>query len=84
MMHDAERCQRCQQLIRPGATFCPACGAPLTNRAARNVRNIDHSQRELMERAAEHGSPIPGSGSSSQADVTRLEDATTGDHVTVI
>ena len=61
MMHDAERCQRCQQLIRPGATFCPACGAPLTNRAARNVRNIDHSQRELMERAAAHGSPIPGS-----------------------
>ena len=61
MMHDPERCQRCQQLIRPGATFCPACGAPLTNRAARNVRNIDHSQREQMERAAAHGSPIPGS-----------------------
>jgi DtxR family Mn-dependent transcriptional regulator len=31
-----------------------------------------------------HGSPIPGSGSSSQADVTRLEDAITGDHVTVV
>ncbi|MBP1137040.1 putative RDD family membrane protein YckC [Arthrobacter sp. PvP023] len=61
MTHDAERCQRCQQLIRPGATFCPACGAPLSNRAARNDRNIDHSQRELMERAAAHGSPIPGS-----------------------
>ncbi|KIS28130.1 transporter [Arthrobacter sp. SPG23] len=61
MTHDAERCQRCQQLIRPGATFCPACGAPLSNRAARNSRNIDHSQWELMERAAAHGSRIPGS-----------------------
>lgn len=73
MMHDPERCQRCQQLIRPGATFCPACGAPLTNRAARNVRNIDHSQRELMERAAAHGSPIPGSIPVAQAgaDATR-------------
>ena len=61
MTHDAERCQRCQQLIRPGAAFCPSCGAPLSNRAARNERNIDHSQRELMERAAAHGGPIPGS-----------------------
>jgi uncharacterized RDD family membrane protein YckC len=61
MTHDAERCQRCQQLIRPGATFCPACGAPLTNRAARNVRNIDHSQKELMARAAARSGPIPGS-----------------------
>lgn len=67
MTHDAERCQRCQQLIRPGATFCPACGAPLSNRAARNDRNIDHSQRELMERAAAHGSPIPGSIPVAQA-----------------
>ncbi|MDR6507390.1 RDD family protein [Arthrobacter oryzae] len=67
MMHDPERCQRCQQLIRPGATFCPACGAPLTNRAARNVRNIDHSQRELMERAAAHGGPIPDSIPVAQA-----------------
>ncbi|QCO97573.1 zinc ribbon domain-containing protein [Arthrobacter sp. 24S4-2] len=61
MTHNTERCQRCQQLIRPGASFCPACGAPLTNRAARNVRNIDHSQKELMDRAAAHGGPIPGS-----------------------
>ena len=60
MTHDAERCQRCQQLIRPGATFCPACGAPLSNRAARNVRNIDHSQRESMERAGQHGGPFAG------------------------
>lgn len=61
MTHDAERCQRCQQLIRPGAAFCPSCGGPLSNRAARNDRNIDHSQRELMERAAAHGGQIPGS-----------------------
>lgn len=67
MTNDAERCQRCQQLIRPGATFCPACGAPLSNRAARNERNIDHSQRELMERAAAQGSPIPGSIPVAQA-----------------
>lgn len=67
MTHDAERCQRCQQLIRPGATFCPACGAPLSNRAARNDRNIDHSQRELMARAAAQGSPIPGSIPVAQA-----------------
>ena len=69
MTHDAERCQRCQQLIRPGATFCPACGAPLSNRAARNDRNIDHSQRELMERAAAQGSPFPGSIPVAQARV---------------
>ncbi|MGN8131129.1 zinc-ribbon domain-containing protein, partial [Paenarthrobacter sp. 22069] len=28
-MPDAERCPRCQQQIRGGATFCTACGAPL-------------------------------------------------------
>jgi uncharacterized RDD family membrane protein YckC len=60
MTHDAERCQRCQQLIRNGATFCTACGAPLPNRAARNLRNVDHAQVALMERAAEHAGQIPG------------------------
>jgi DtxR family Mn-dependent transcriptional regulator len=31
-----------------------------------------------------HGSPIPGSGGTNHMDATRLEDATTGDHVTVV
>lgn len=78
MTHDAERCQRCHQPIRPGATFCSACGAPLINRAAHNVRNIDHSQRELMEKAAAHGGPIPGSIPVAQA---RPETIRTGGHV---
>ena len=41
MTADAERCPRCQQQIRAGATFCPACGAPLPNRAARRTRAAD-------------------------------------------
>jgi len=60
MTQDSERCQRCQQLIRAGATFCTSCGAPLPNRAARNVRNVDHAQRALLERAAEQTAGIPG------------------------
>ncbi|MFB8370639.1 RDD family protein [Pseudarthrobacter sp. NPDC055928] len=60
MTQDSERCQRCQQLIRAGATFCTACGAPLPNRAARNARYVDHAQQALMERAAEHAAAIPG------------------------
>ena len=60
MMQDSERCQRCQQLIRAGATFCTACGAPLPNRAARNARNLDHAQRAQMERTAEQAAGIPG------------------------
>ena len=60
MMQESERCQRCQQLIRAGATFCTACGAPLPNRAARNARNLDHAQQAQMERAAEHAAGIPG------------------------
>ncbi|HJV98869.1 MAG TPA: RDD family protein [Arthrobacter sp.] len=60
MTEDSERCQRCQQLIRAGATFCTACGAPLPNRAARNARYVDHAQRAQMERAAEHTAGIPG------------------------
>ncbi|NUS37306.1 MAG: zinc-ribbon domain-containing protein [Pseudarthrobacter sp.] len=35
MTPDAEHCPRCHQQVRPGATFCTACGAPLANRAAR-------------------------------------------------
>jgi uncharacterized RDD family membrane protein YckC len=60
MTYEAERCQRCQQLIRGGATFCTACGAPLPNRSARSGRNVDHAQRALMDRAAEQQFPIPG------------------------
>jgi uncharacterized RDD family membrane protein YckC len=60
MMNEAERCQRCQQLIRGGATFCTACGAPLPNRAARSGRNVDHAQRAMMERAAAHANQNPG------------------------
>jgi uncharacterized RDD family membrane protein YckC len=60
MMTEPERCQRCQQLIRGGATFCTACGAPLPNRSARSGRNVDHAQRALMESAAAHAGRIPG------------------------
>ncbi len=60
MTDDAERCQHCQQQIPGGATFCPACSAPLPNRAARNVRNIDRAQRELMGGGAEQAGRIPG------------------------
>lgn len=60
MTQDSERCQRCQQLIRTGATFCTACGAPLPNRAARNARNLDHAQRVQMGRDPEHAAGIPG------------------------
>ncbi len=31
-----------------------------------------------------HGSPIPGSSPSTSADATRLQEATTGDHITVV
>jgi uncharacterized RDD family membrane protein YckC len=60
MMNEPERCQRCQQLIRGGATFCTACGAPLPNRSARSGRNVDHAQRAMMENAAAHAGQIPG------------------------
>jgi uncharacterized RDD family membrane protein YckC len=60
MTNEAERCQRCQQLIRGGATFCTACGAPLPNRAARSGLNVDHAQRAVMDRAAAHASQNPG------------------------
>ncbi|HET7138809.1 MAG TPA: RDD family protein [Arthrobacter sp.] len=60
MTNEAERCQRCRQLIRGGATFCTACGAPLPNRSARNGRNVDHAQRAMMERAAGHAGRNPG------------------------
>jgi uncharacterized RDD family membrane protein YckC len=60
MMTEPERCQRCQQMIRGGATFCTACGAPLPNRSARSGRNVDHAQRAVMESAAAHAAQIPG------------------------
>jgi uncharacterized RDD family membrane protein YckC len=60
MTNDAERCPRCQQQIRGGATFCTACGTPLPNRSARSGRNADHAQRAMMERAAAHDGQNPG------------------------
>ncbi|BCW66301.1 hypothetical protein NicSoilB4_10640 [Arthrobacter sp. NicSoilB4] len=52
MTDDAERCPRCQQPLRPGAAFCTSCGTPLSNRSARNARNV----RDLP-----HAQLIPGS-----------------------
>ena len=40
MTDDAEHCPRCQQPLRPGAAFCTSCGTPLSNRSARNTRNL--------------------------------------------
>ena len=40
MTDDAERCPRCQQPLRQGAAFCTSCGTPLSNRSARNARNV--------------------------------------------
>ncbi|MEE2521703.1 RDD family protein [Pseudarthrobacter sp. J75] len=60
MSQEAERCPRCQQLIRPGATFCTSCGSPLRNRAARSSRNVDHSHRNHPDRSAEHEGQNPG------------------------
>ncbi|HSO90214.1 MAG TPA: RDD family protein [Arthrobacter sp.] len=50
MTDDAERCPRCQQPLRQGAAFCTSCGTPLSNRSARNVRNV----RELPAARAPH------------------------------
>ena len=41
MTDDVERCPRCQQALRAGAAFCTSCGAPLSNRSARNARRPD-------------------------------------------
>ncbi len=60
MSQEAERCARCQQLIRPGATFCTSCGSPLSNRAARNSRNVDSAHRNHPDRSTEHPGPNPG------------------------
>ncbi|MFB0837368.1 RDD family protein [Arthrobacter sp. E44] len=63
-MPDAERCPRCQQQIRAGATFCTACGAPLPNRAARRTRTPDplpdHGPSAAREARPEHAPGIPG------------------------
>ncbi|HEX9228308.1 MAG TPA: zinc ribbon domain-containing protein, partial [Arthrobacter sp.] len=49
MTDDAERCPRCQQPLRPGAAFCTSCGTPLSNRSARNARNVrDLPQPQLI------------------------------------
>ncbi|BCW82099.1 hypothetical protein NicSoilC5_41180 [Arthrobacter sp. NicSoilC5] len=63
-MPDAERCPRCQQQIRAGATFCTACGAPLPNRAARRTRTpdpLEHQDRsDAREARPTHAPGIPG------------------------
>lgn len=60
MSQEAERCARCRQLIRPGATFCTSCGSPLSNRAARNSRNVDSAHRNHPDRSSEHAGQNPG------------------------
>lgn len=69
----AERCVHCRQPVRPGATFCGACGAPLANRAARSNRSGRSSlaggvagsrgsaSGGAETRGAPHAGPIPGS-----------------------
>ena len=56
MTDDAERCPRCQQPLRQGAAFCTFCGTPLSNRSARNVRNV----RELTGSTPRNAGPSRG------------------------
>ncbi|HSL35899.1 MAG TPA: zinc ribbon domain-containing protein, partial [Arthrobacter sp.] len=58
MTDDAELCPRCQQPLRRGAAFCTSCGTPLSNRSARNVRNV----RELPAARDPEGIHPRGSG----------------------
>ncbi|WP_350224163.1 RDD family protein [Pseudarthrobacter sp. fls2-241-R2A-127] len=64
MTSDADRCPRCQQTIRAGATFCAACGAPLPNRAARRTRpqapGTPGGQAGVRDPFAAHAPGIPG------------------------
>ncbi|MGO4238418.1 RDD family protein [Pseudarthrobacter sp. YAF2] len=64
MTSDADRCPRCQQTIRAGATFCAACGSPLPNRAARRIRTqtpgAHGDQAGARTAGAAHAPGIPG------------------------
>ncbi|MHC6591127.1 RDD family protein [Arthrobacter sp. C152] len=64
MTSDAERCPRCHQQVRAGATFCTACGAPLPNRAARRPRTPGPGANGSLDAAqgggAAHAPGIPG------------------------
>ncbi|UUL75960.1 RDD family protein [Pseudarthrobacter sp. Fe7] len=63
-MPDPERCPRCQQQTRAGASFCTACGAPLPNRAARRTRTpdplVDQGRSDAREARPAHTPGIPG------------------------
>ncbi|WP_368665756.1 RDD family protein [Pseudarthrobacter sp. AG30] len=64
MTSDVDRCPRCQQTVRAGATFCAACGAPLPNRAARRNRGQGpgphDDQAGARDGHAAHAPGIPG------------------------
>ncbi|WP_350223885.1 RDD family protein [Pseudarthrobacter sp. efr-133-R2A-89] len=64
MTSDVDRCPRCQQTVRAGATFCAACGAPLPNRAARRNRaqgpGPHDDQAGARDGHAAHAPGIPG------------------------
>ncbi|MFF1882477.1 RDD family protein [Pseudarthrobacter sp. NPDC058196] len=64
MTSDVDRCPRCQQTVRAGATFCAACGAPLPNRAARRTRTqapgVQDDQAGARDVQAAHAPGIPG------------------------
>ena len=85
MTDDAELCPRCQQPLRHGAAFCTSCGTPLSNRSARNVRNVRElpaagDQQEIhawgpggadaRNPAAGHTGLIPGSIPVAQGPAT--------------
>lgn len=60
MSDRAERCVHCRQPVRPGATFCGACGAPLANRGGRS------SLAGRSHRAGGGGSRGPAGGAETQ------------------
>ena len=62
MTDDAERCPRCQQPLRPGAAFCTSCGTPLSNRSARNARNVPDLPQPRLNPGSIPLTPGPGPG----------------------
>ncbi|WP_327077650.1 RDD family protein [Pseudarthrobacter siccitolerans] len=60
MTDDAGRCPHCRQLIRAGAAFCTACGAPLPNRSARSSRQPHLVAEPPAGTPAAHPPRIPG------------------------